>query len=165
MQGDLKQRLTELADRTLSGMSMELVDLELEFSGRRRILRFFLDRVEGGITVDDCADASRALDQEIEAGELVSGAWVLEVSSPGIERRVARPRDFVRFTGRQVRLRTAAAVDGRRRFTGVIKAADGEGLTLAVAEGGELRLAYGQVARANLIDVELGGNGDGTGSA
>ena len=162
MISELKRRLIELADEVLKDKSMELVDLELEFSEKRRVLRFFVDRLDGGVNIDECAAASRTIGWELEEGDIMDGAFVLEVSSPGVERRVGRPRDFIRFVGRDIKLRLTEPLDGRRRFTGRITAADEAGVTVDTTDTGLLRLDYGQVSRANLMEVEVGGNTDGT---
>ena len=156
MLSELKQRLIELADRVLEDLS-----LELEFSGSRRCLRFFVDRPEGGVNVDDCAAASRAIDWELEEKDLLQGAFVLEVSSPGIDRRIGRPRDFMRYVGRSLKLKLGEPFDGRRNFSGRLEAANEQGITVATIDAGELRLDYGQVARANLVGVEVEGETDG----
>jgi len=166
MLSDLKQRLIELADRVLADLSLELVDLELEFSGQRRCLRFFVDRPEGGVNIDECAGASRAIGWELEEDdEIITGPFVLEVSSPGIDRRIGRPRDFKRFVGRTVKLKLGEPLDGRRNFSGQLAEADETGITVTTIDAGELRLDYGQVARANLIDVEVEGETDGNRSS
>jgi len=166
MLSDLKQRLIELADRVLADLSLELVDLELEFSGQRRCLRFFVDRPEGGVNIDECAGASRAIGWELEEDdEIITGPFVLEVSSPGIDRRIGRPRDFKRFVGRTVKLKLGEPLDGRRNCSGQLAEADETGITVTTIDAGELRLDYGQVARANLIDVEVEGETDGNRSS
>jgi len=165
MLSDLRQSLIELADGVLEDLSMELVDLELEFSGKRRCLRFFVDRPEGGVTIAECASASRAIGWEIEEKEIMAGAFVLEVSSPGIDRRIGRPRDFRRFVGRSLKLRLGDAVDGRRNFVARLEAADDQGIMVATDDAVKIRLDYGQVARANLIEVEVEGETDGNRSS
>ncbi len=166
MLSDLKQRLIELADRVLEDLSLELVDLELEFWGKRRCLRFFIDRPDGGVTIDECAGGSRAIGWALEEDEeIIAGPFVLEVSSPGIERRVGRPRDFKRYVGRSVKLKLRDPIDERRNFLGVLEAADDKGITVTTIDTGELRLDYGQVARANLVEVEGEGETDGNRSS
>lgn len=166
MLSDLKQRLIELADGVLADLSLELVDLELEFSGQRRCLRFFVDRPDGGVNIDECAGASRSIGWALEEDdEIIAGPFVLEVSSPGIDRRVGRPRDFKRYVGRSVKLKLRDPIDERKNFTGQLDAADDQGITVTTIDAGELRLDYGQVARANLIEVEGEGESDGNRSS
>jgi ribosome maturation factor RimP len=162
MLSELKQRLIVLADRVLGDLSLELVDLELEFSGKRRCLRFFVDRPDGGVNIDECAGASRALGWELEEDEsIITGPFVLEVSSPGVERRVGRPRDFKRFVGHSLKLKLGEPIEGRRNYIGRLSDADDLGFSVTTIDAGKLRLDYGQVARANLIDVEVEGEKDG----
>jgi len=166
MLSELKERLIVLADRILADQSLELVDLELEFSGKRRVLRFFVDRSDGGVTIDECAGASRAIGWELEEDDdIIAGPFVLEVSSPGVERRVGRPRDFMRFVGRAMKIKLWEPLDGRRNFSGTLAAADERGITVSTTDAGEMQLDYGQVARANLFEVELKENKDGNRSS
>ncbi|MFH1530362.1 MAG: ribosome maturation factor RimP [Pseudomonadota bacterium] len=164
---DLRQSLIELADGVLGGLSLELVDLELEFSGSRRCLRFFVDRPEGGVTIAECASASRAIGWEIEEKAAMQGAYILEVSSPGIDRRIGRPRDYMRYVGRSLKLRLGDSVDGRRNFVARLESADERGIMVATNDAVMLRLDYGQVARANLVEevVEVEGETDGNRSS
>ena len=159
---ELRQTLTELADEYLPGLGLELVDLELEFSGRRRIVRFFVDRPGGGVNVDDCAKASRTIGWEMEEREVLESGYVLQVSSPGLDRRIARPRDFQKFTGSELTLRLRQPIDGRRKFAGRLLSADERGIELGVGED-VIGLRYDQIQRANLVYDGLERSGDGTG--
>jgi ribosome maturation factor RimP len=147
---DLKETLGKLADELLPSLGLELVDLELEISQHRRILRFFVDRPEGGVTVDECAHASRKLSAAMEESSPVEGAHIMEVSSPGLDRRVARPRDYKRFAGRRAKVRLKQGIEGRKNFDGVIEEAGEEGFTLVFGTE-RLALRYSNVARTNLV--------------
>jgi ribosome maturation factor RimP len=147
---DLKDTLEKLADTILPTLGLELVDLEVEVSQHRRVLRFFIDRPAGGVTVDECAHASRKLSAAMEEATLVEGAHILEVSSPGIDRRVARPRDYIRFNGRRAKVRLKQGLEGRKNFDGVITEAGEEGFTLVFGTE-RLALRYSNVARTNLV--------------
>src|SRR5262245_30009488 len=108
-------QLTQLIERTVVGLGYEFVDLERAGGG---LLRVTLDapQTPGGVGLDDCERVSRQLTRVLE----VEGVDYdrLEVSSPGLDRRLSRPRDFVRFTGQQVLIQLVEPVDGRRRFRG-----------------------------------------------
>lgn len=114
----VKQAWTELEPH-LDACGFELVEVEYVFEGGRPILRLYLDR-EGGVTLDQCAEASRLVGPLLDAADFVDSAYVLEVSSPGIDRPVRKPSDFERFTGETIRVTTHAPVTGRRRFKGAI---------------------------------------------
>lgn len=145
-----KDSLTKLADELLPELNLELVDLEIEQSRGRRVLRFFVDHPEGGVTVDECASASRKIALALDELEPENVPFILEVSSPGLDRRMARPRDFARFCGRRLQLRLRDAVEGRRNFQGVLKDAGEKAFTIET-DGGDLVFGYDDVARANLV--------------
>ena len=111
----------------------ELVDLEYVHEGGRSILRFFVDK-PGGVTLDDCEYFSNRIGGLLDAADLVSHAYVLEVSSPGLERRLKREKDFLRFAGHRVRIRLNSPVDGRRNFTGFLKSFAEGRLTLEAGD-------------------------------
>ena len=100
----LVSRIAAQAGPLVTALGMELVETQFRLEGQRWVLRFFIDRA-GGVTVDDCATVSRRLDDWLEEEALIRHAYTLEVSSPGLERPLRKPEDFVRFAGRRVRLR------------------------------------------------------------
>ncbi len=104
----------------------ELVDLQLRTDRGRLVLRLLVDR-PGGITLDECASVSREVAPHLEVADPIRGAYVLEVSSPGIRRPLKRPGDFERFQGERVRVRTRDPVDGRRTFRGICRGLDEAG--------------------------------------
>ena len=127
-------------------MGFELVDTQV--SGGGRLLRIFIDR-PGGITVDHCAEVSRQL-ARVFAVEGIDYER-LEVSSPGLDRPLRKAADFVRFAGSKVdvRMRTPDA-SGRRRFTGLLRGADGDVATVEV-EGRDVALQVNDIERARLV--------------
>ena len=126
----------------------ELVEVELGRHGPRALLRIFLDK-EGGITLDDCQAASQFMGPLLEARDVVTGAYTLEVSSPGFDRPVRKPADFRRFTGEAVKLKTHEPVMGRRRFRGTLAGID-DGLVALDCEGDRFEIHIENVAKANL---------------
>jgi len=108
--------LHALLERTLAGLGYELVDLER--SGKGRLLRVFIDKA-GGVNVEDCASVSHHLNRLLA----VEGVNYdrLEVSSPGLDRLLRKERDFVRFTGQKARIKLRVPVDGQRNFVGILR--------------------------------------------
>lgn len=127
---------------------MEIVDIDYRREGQGNILRFYLDRPEGGVTIDELSTMSRRLGDVIEVGELVPGSYTLEVSSPGINRRLRQPDHFRRYLGKRVRVRTVESVDGKRSFTGVLRSVQPDGIVCAVGEG-ERFIAFDNLSQAN----------------
>lgn len=145
--------LAGMIERTVSGMGFELV--EFETSPRARLLRVFIDRCDGPITLDDCERVSRQLSRLFEVEDVDYDR--LEVSSPGLDRPLKKMADFQRFAGRQVqiRLRVAAmpgsgSVKGRKNFSGTLLGCDGERIRLAAADG-EYTFALADIDKARLV--------------
>jgi len=93
---------------------MEIVDIDYRREGRGNILRFYLDRVGGGVTIDELSAMSRRLGDVVEVHDVIPGRYVLEVSSPGLNRRLRQPDHFRRYIGKRVRVRTVERAGGRR---------------------------------------------------
>lgn len=98
----------------------ELVDLQWRREGPQWVLRLFLDKA-GGITLDDCAYFSDRVGAMLDEGDKIERAYVLEVSSPGLDRVIKKDKDFARFTGKPVKVRLKAPEAGSRRFSGILK--------------------------------------------
>lgn len=127
---------------------MEIVDIEFRREGRGQVLRFYLDRPDGGVTIDELSTMSRRLGDVVEVAELIPGHYTLEVSSPGINRRLRQPEHFRRYIGRRVRVRLSEPCDGRRGFVGLLTAVEETGVVLDTAEG-ERAVAFENIAQAN----------------
>jgi ribosome maturation factor RimP len=150
MKDDLEKKITALAEPLLREQGLEQVDLELSRQGSKLWIRFFVDRVAGGgVTVNECGEFNLAISRLLDVEDIVSGSYMLEVSSPGLDRRVRRVEDFIRFTGRRVSMSLREPVAGRKKLKGLIVGADALGVTVMV-EGLELKVPHGSIARANL---------------
>jgi ribosome maturation factor RimP len=102
----------------------ELVDLQWRREGHQWVLRLFLDKPKG-ITLDDCAYFSDRVGATLDEGEKISQSYVLEVSSPGLDRVIKKDKDFERFAGKPVKLRLKLPENGQRRFSGTLKGLNG----------------------------------------
>jgi len=144
--------LEGIVESTLAGMGFELVDARA--SGGGRFLTIFIDR-PGGITVDHCADVSRQLSRVFAVEGIDYDR--LEVSSPGLDRPLRKAGDFARFAGSRVDVRMRMPdASGRRRFTGLLRGAQGEVATVEV-EGRDVALNVGDIDRARLVpDLQEG---------
>jgi ribosome maturation factor RimP len=156
----VEQSLTEAIAERMAGLGFELVELERAGSRARPVLRVRADRADAAagetITVDDCARISRALEEYLDGLPTMPATYVLEVSSPGVERPLVRGHDFERFAGREVALRGYAPLAGRSRrlegeLLGLAEGADGEVVRLRLNDGEEIEVARDEIARAHLV--------------
>jgi ribosome maturation factor RimP len=149
----LSERLEKLAEPVLAEMGLELVDLELSRSGGRLLVRLFLDRVErehGGVSVEECGDFNLALSRLLDVEGLIEESYVLEVSSPGLDRRIRKLRDFLRYMGETATVFYKVPVAGRKKARGKIIGADENGISLETGEG-VLKIGHDEIARAKLL--------------
>ncbi|GKT12404.1 MAG: ribosome maturation factor RimP [Thiomicrorhabdus sp.] len=146
----LEEKLEGLLKPTIESMGFELWGFEYLPAGRHSLLRVFVEKEEGGINVDDCAAVSRQISAIMDVEDPISSAYMLEVSSPGMERLLLKPSQFKRYIGKTVQVRTAVGVLGRRRFKGpMVQVTDS---TIEVEVDGELfEIEFDIIEKANLV--------------
>ncbi|MFP3870240.1 MAG: ribosome maturation factor RimP [Syntrophobacteria bacterium] len=149
IQRHIERQVEKLAEPLVLSEGMELVDLEYLREGRGWVLRLFVDK-EGGVNLEDCADISRQLGDLLDVKDIIPQSYVLEVSSPGLNRRLKKKEDFNRFAGHKVQLRLASPVQGRRKITGSLLGVEDEAVIVAEAEC-RYSIPLEDIARANLI--------------
>ncbi len=143
----------------IEGSGLELVDVAFRRESGRRVLRVVVDR-EGGVDVDTIAELAEKVSRRLDVEGFAPGPYALEVSSPGIERTLKRPRDFERRVGDTVKVKTTTPVEGRTNIAGQLVSADDDGIVVA-ADGRELRVRYPDIASARTVvdwDAELKGS-------
>lgn len=123
LQARLEERIGAIAERIARAAGLETAGVELRGGGQRRLLRVYLDRLGGAVTLGDCEAVSRQLSAALDAEDAVPGdlAYTLEVCSPGLDRRLIKTADFHRFAGETVRVELAPQAGRRRRMTGVLE--------------------------------------------
>src|SRR5215470_16578583 len=114
------ERVREFAERVAASSGLEVVEVELCGGGKARMLRIVIDK-PAGITHDDCAHLSREVGTILDVEDAIPGSYTLEVSSPGLDRKLVRPADYERFTGSRVKLTTRNPVNGNRFFEGKLE--------------------------------------------
>lgn len=140
----------ELALPVLEEMGLSLWDVRFEKEGSGWYLRYFIDKA-GGVDIDDCERFSRAIDPLLDEADPIEQSYCLEVSSPGVERELVKPRHFEENIGKKVTVRLIRAANGQREFEGVLKGySDGEAL-IETAEG-ERRVSKNETAFIRLVD-------------
>ncbi|MFZ0449296.1 MAG: ribosome maturation factor RimP [Desulfatiglandaceae bacterium] len=145
----IEKNVEALIEPVLQELGTELVGVEYLVERGRLILRIYIDK-PGGVTVDDCAQVSREIDVLIDVKGLVPGKYVLEVSSPGLNRRLRKQRDFDRAKGKKVKLRLKALLEGRRNFTGYLVRIEDEMIYLDV-DGHEKMVPFQRIEKANIV--------------
>ncbi len=147
---DIKTIEQTVAD-ALASKNVELVDLVIQNQGRKKLLQFFIDK-EGGVTLDDCSILTDAIDSVLEMENLIEGAYILEVSSPGIKRALKKPAHFKKFIGERIRVVVKTPIEGRGFFTGQLASADDNGFVLDDGTT-QFNFKYADVKKVNLDPV------------
>jgi ribosome maturation factor RimP len=152
-------KIEALAGEVARDLSLSLFDLEVAREGPRIFLRVYVER-EGGVVLSDIETYSRRLGALLDVEDPMEGAYVLEVSSPGVNRKLRRPEHFSASVGRRVKVTLSEPREGRRHLSGVLAGCDAEGVAIS-AEGGEIRVPYGGIRKASLevTQEELFGKG------
>lgn len=146
----LSQEIERIITPTVEGMGYELVRLTVS-GGHRKTLQVMAERKDGlNMSLDDCALLSRAVSAVLDVEDPIEGAYSLEVSSPGIDRPLTRPKDYDRFAGFEAKLETRAPIDGRKRFKGKLLGVEGETVKIEV-EGAALALPLEEIEKAKLV--------------
>jgi ribosome maturation factor RimP len=149
-----EERVAEIANRLLASLGMELVDIEYKREGRAMVLRVYIDK-PGGVNLDDCADVSRELSTLLDVEDVVPGRYLLEVSSPGLNRPLTKESDYLRYVGRLVKIRTRQLTPDdkgnmRKTFFGELLGY-GDGIVrIKLKEGQTASLTLAGIAKANL---------------
>jgi len=164
------ERVREIADRVAATSGLEIVDVEFLGGGKARMLRVFLDKSAAGtdplagVTHEDCAKFSREFGTILDVEDVMPGAYTLEVSSPGLDRKLVKAADFARFTGSRVKLTTRQPVNNNRHFEGRLEKLQDGRLTLDLsvashksrkkmgeAAGQKIEIEFANVEKANLV--------------
>lgn len=130
----IDRRLADIVIPVLAALGFELVRIRL-MGGRTRILQIMAEKPDGGIEVDDCGDISTAVSAVLDVEDPIEENYVLEVSSPGIDRPLTRLKDFDTWSGWEARIETTELIDGRRRFKGTLAGTEGDEVLVTLTEG------------------------------
>jgi len=151
--GVILLRVESILGPLLDAEGLSLVDIEYKREQGGWILRVFIDK-EGNVTLDDCARVSREFGQLLDVEDIISTSYHLEVSSPGLDRPLKKEEDFVKYSGRRVRIKTTEPVSGRRNFKGALLGCT-EGKVKVKVEGSEIfTIPLSSILKANL-EIEL----------
>ncbi|HWZ76153.1 MAG TPA: ribosome maturation factor RimP [Candidatus Sulfotelmatobacter sp.] len=164
------ERVREIADRVAASNGLEVLDIEFLGGGKARMLRVFLDKPAAGndplagVTHQDCANFSREIGTILDVEDVMPGSYTLEVSSPGLDRKLVKAADFSRFTGSRLKLTTRQPVNNTRHFEGRLESFQDGRLTLDLsvashksrkkmgdAAGQKIEIDFANVEKANLV--------------
>jgi ribosome maturation factor RimP len=164
------ERVREIAERVAASSGLEIVDIEFLGGGKARMLRVFLDKPAAGtdplagVTHEDCANFSREFGTILDVEDVMPGSYTLEVSSPGLDRKLIKAADFTRFTGTRMKLTTRQPVGNNRHFEGRLESFKDGRLTLdlsvashksrkkmGTAAGEKIEIDFANVEKANLV--------------
>lgn len=154
MAADL-EHIREVVNRVAAGLGLEVVEVDLRGGGKARMLRVVIDR-PGGVGHEDCAALSREAGTILDVEDAVpGGSYTLEVSSPGLDRRLVKAADFERFTGSRVKLTTREPVEGNRFFEGRLERFAEGRLTVDIAPRRKNKKGAAEAAVPHVIEIEL----------
>ena len=145
----IRDRVFSLIEPVLEDSGFELVEVEYLSMHGRWVLRLFIDK-EGGVTIDDCAGVSRDLGDIIDVKEIIDHEYVLEVSSPGLNRPLRKEKDFIRIIGSRIKLKMTRDINGQKNFAGKLKNFSNRIIFLEI-DGKLVELPLDDVEKSNLI--------------
>lgn len=152
MTGGVVERVKSIAIPLVTELDLELVDVEFRREAGGWILRLYIDKRDG-ITLDDCQRVSEELGDLLDVENPIHHPYNLEVSSPGLNRPLCREADFLRFAGQRARVTTSQAVEGQRRFLGVLRGCEDGRVVLEREDGTVVFLPYALISKARLDPI------------
>lgn len=144
------EELTQLLIPVVADMGLECLGVEYSPSQGNGLVRVYIDAVDRAVTVEDCEVVSRQVSATLDVNDPVAGRYTLEVSSPGLDRPLYTPEQFARVIGNSAKLEVNLAIDGRRRFQGLIVAVNGNDIVIE-QDGQAVTIAGGNIHKARLI--------------
>lgn len=145
----IRKKIAELAESIASEQDVQFVDVELAGSMRKTIVKVFIDK-KGGVTLDDCEKFSKALSMVLDVEDLIQNSYVLEVSSPGLDRPLRGARDFERNIGRIVKITLTENIDDQEFYAGLLKAVSPHNITLSLNGGQVIDVPFERILKAKL---------------
>jgi len=149
MSSAILSKIEAIAGRVAEPEGIEIVEIELKGGGKNRFLRISIDRPEG-VTHADCELISHQVGTILDVEDVVPGAYTLEVSSPGVERKLLKYKDFERFTGKKIKVVLREPVENSRRWDGTLASCADGLIDLELSEGKKIQFPFDQVEKANL---------------
>jgi len=147
---DIADRIRELLEPIVKSLGLSLWDIDFQKHGPSWLLRIYIDREESGVTLNDCEGVSRDLSAALDVEDIISHAYTLEVSSPGLDRSLSKPEHYARFTGSVVKIKTYQQINGQKVFHGKLIGLAGELVKVELESGAIVDIPLGDIAKASL---------------
>ena len=147
------ERIQEIAARAAEESNLELVHAQVAGTSNKFVITVFIDKPDG-VTHEDCTKVSRKLDEILDAEDFIPSTYLLEVSSPGLERELYSRKDFEKFVGSLAKVKTATLINGQKNFRGRINSVENDEIVFDDKTSGTIRFPYSAVAKAN-IEIDL----------
>lgn len=132
----------------LKEMELELVDIEYLQEGGYWYVRIYIEKLDGDVSLDDCAKVSMAVEDDID--KLIDKKFFLEISSPGVERPLKREKDYMRFTGSKIKVSLKHKINEKKNFEGILSKFENDTVFLTTDDE-ELEIPFKEVRKANLV--------------
>lgn len=148
MKKDYESRTEQILGPITEKFGVSIYDVEFVKEGSDYYLRAYIDK-EGGVTIEDCENVSRALSDEIDKDDYISEAYILEVSSPGLGRTLKKARHYQNSLGQEVEIKTFKPIDNVKEFVGILKSCE-DGTVVIATESGDMSFTNDMIAKARL---------------
>jgi ribosome maturation factor RimP len=148
-----REKIRQLIEPVIESEGLEIIDLECLKMKFRWLVRIFIDK-EGGVTIDDCSEISKQVGDILDVYDVLPGSYTLEVSSPGLDRPLSRDKDFVKYRGSTVRIKTGEKLDGVKNFRGKLNDyldENGAKILIVDVSGKIYRIPRDMVVKAHLV--------------
>ena len=147
--GEINERLKVIAAGAAEENGTEFVHSEISGTKRNLVLRIYIDKPDG-VTIEDCSNVSRAIENVLDVEDFIHTSYVLEVSSPGLERGLYTLDDFEKFIGQKAKVKTSMEIDSQKNFAGTIAGVEDAKVVLEDGTRGMVRIPYDAITKANL---------------
>lgn len=151
-QNNTEKKVLEIVEPIIAEKELELADLEFVKEGPNWYLRVYIDK-EGGVTIEDCEMVSRVLEKKLDEKDPIEQAYILEVSSPGIDRPLKKPEHFQKYIGEVIDIKLYKPLDGKKEYQGELKQFDNGVITIIQEDGKEMQFVQKETASVRLAVI------------
>ena len=139
---DLKAKVFSILDLVVNERGIEIIELKIHPRATMLSIDITADKIDGRITIDECAGLNKTLSRAIEEQNLIAGGWSVEVSSPGLDRELKTFNDFKRLPGARIRVHLSHDIGGKKEYEGVVEEVTEEKMVLASPKGQRIEIPF-----------------------